>query len=245
MKPPHDLALAGGFHQRKKMGRIWRRMLVQDARLPRDGVVLDVGCGLGRMAVPLATYLAGGGRYEGFDVDAEAICWCERNIGAVRPNFRFTAVNLRSARYNPAGASPAASLVFPYEDGTFDVAFLASVFTHLLPDVVARYLHELARVLKPGGRCVASYFLLNDASEQAIAAGRLKPLHRFPERLDGCRVLSLELPESAVAHDEDRIRRLYAQCGFRIVEPIRYGRWAGRSSPLGQDVVIGVIRDAP
>lgn len=238
IKPPRNLERAGGFHQREKAGRIWRRLIVRKAGLPRDGAVLDVGCGLGRMAVPLTEHLTARGRYEGLDVDAEAIRWCATHIGAAHPNFRFTAVNAQSARYNPTGDASAASLVFPYEDSTFDVAFLASVFTHLLPDAVARYFHELARVLKPGGRCLASYFLLNERSEREIAAGRVKDLHRFPQRLEGCRVLNLELPESAVAHEEGRIRRLYAECGFRIVEPIRYGTWAGQPSPVGQDLIL-------
>jgi SAM-dependent methyltransferase len=237
-QPPAHLAEAGGFRQREKMGRIWCRMIVGAARLPKDGAVLDVGCGLGRMAVPLVQHLGASGRYEGLDVDAEAIAWCQRHIGAAHANFRFTAVGVQSGRYNPAGGTPAASFVFPYPDASFDVVFLASVFTHLLPGAVERYLHELRRVLKPAGRCLASYFLLNARSEAAIAAGSVKPLHRFPHRLDGCSVLSRELPESAVAHDENRVRSLYVACGFRVIEPIRYGKWAGGAGPVGQDIVL-------
>src|SRR5687768_5417535 len=33
-----------------------------------EETVLDVGCGVGRMAVPLAGYLSPPGRYEGFDI---------------------------------------------------------------------------------------------------------------------------------------------------------------------------------
>jgi ubiquinone/menaquinone biosynthesis C-methylase UbiE len=238
MKPPRRLARAGGFDRRKQMGRVWRGMLVRDAGLTRDGAVLDVGCGLGRMAVPLMKYLGDAGRYEGFDVDPEAIRWCRTHITAKRPNFCFTAVDLRSGLYNPDALVLPASFVFPYQDATFDVAFLASVFTHLLPDALERYLHELARVLKPGGRCLASYFLLNETSERAIATGKAKPLHRFPEQLPGCRVLNREVPETAVAYEEARIRELYSKCGLTIVEPIHYGRWAGRASRTGQDIIL-------
>jgi SAM-dependent methyltransferase len=145
-----------------------------------------------------------------------------------------------NTRYNPKGDVSPSSFVFPYGDAVFDVAFLASVFTHLLPDSVEHYLRELARVLKPGGRCLASYFLLNEDSERAIRAGTVKPLHRFPEKLPGCRVLSKELPESAVAYEEARIRALYPKCGLEIIEPIRHGKWAGHDSRTGQDVVLAV-----
>jgi ubiquinone/menaquinone biosynthesis C-methylase UbiE len=243
-KPPPELADSGGYRQREKVGRIWRRLVVRTARLPRHGAVLDVGCGLGRMAVPLARYLSPRGRYEGFDIDAEAIRWCQDHIATVHHNFRFTAANVHSARYNPGGTASPGSMRLPYEDASFDVAFLASVFTHLLPDAVARYLHELKRVLKPGGRCVASYFLLNEDSERAIAGGRVHSLHRFPERLDGCRVLNLELLESAVAYEEPRLRTMYADSGLAIVEPIGYGSWTGRDAEFSQDVVLAV-RPAP
>ena len=243
-KPPPELAASGGYRQRDKVGRIWRRLVVRAAHLPRHGAVLDLGCGLGRMAVPLARYLSPRGRYEGYDVDAEAIRWCRDHIGAAHRNFRFTAADVHSARYNPGGSASPAAIRLPYEDGAFDVAFLASVFTHLLPDAVARYLHELKRVLKPGGRCVASYFLLNEESERAIAAGKVHELHRFPKRLDGCRVLNLELLESAVAYDEARVRAMYADSGLSIVEPIRYGSWADREAEFSQDVVLAVRQAA-
>lgn len=238
-EPPAYLAHSGGYHHRK-LGKTWLGLIVEQGRLPRDGAVLDVGCGLGRMAGPLMSYLGASGRYEGFDIDAEAVRWCQSNIASLRPNFRFTAVDLHSVQFNPGGAASSASFAFPYEDDTFDVAFLSSVFTHVLPDTVERYLHELARVLKPGGRCLASYFLLNDVSERAIAEGRVRDFHRFPQRLEGCRVLSLEVPEKAVAHEEPRIIGLYAKSGLRIIEPIRYGTWAGRVARTGQDIVLSI-----
>jgi cyclopropane fatty-acyl-phospholipid synthase-like methyltransferase len=41
--------------------------------------VLDVGSGLGRMALPLTSYLEGGS-YAGFDVGREMVRWCQRTI---------------------------------------------------------------------------------------------------------------------------------------------------------------------
>src|SRR5690349_17246603 len=39
---------------------------------------LDVGCGTGRLARPLAGYLSEAGSYDGFDVAEIAIKWCKR-----------------------------------------------------------------------------------------------------------------------------------------------------------------------
>ena len=44
--------------------------------LQPDGRVLDVGCGIGRMARPLAGYLGRDGSYDGFDINAQGIAWC-------------------------------------------------------------------------------------------------------------------------------------------------------------------------
>jgi SAM-dependent methyltransferase len=113
--------------------------------------VLDVGCGIGRMARPLAGYLSSDGAYEGFDVNPDGIAWCRRRYRR-HPGFGFQVADIFNARYNPAGAHRADEYRFPYEDATFDFVLATSVFTHLLEADAANYLAECARVLAPGGR---------------------------------------------------------------------------------------------
>ena len=48
--------------------------------------MLDVGCGTGRMAVPLTGYLSDE-EYEGFDLMPEVIEWCQENITPDIPTF--------------------------------------------------------------------------------------------------------------------------------------------------------------
>jgi ubiquinone/menaquinone biosynthesis C-methylase UbiE len=42
---------------------------------------------------------------------------------------------------------------------------MKSLFTHIRPAEVENYLREMARVLKPGGRCLAAFFMLNEGRE--------------------------------------------------------------------------------
>jgi SAM-dependent methyltransferase len=205
------------------------------AALRRDERVLDVGCGIGRMARPLAGYLSAEGSYDGFDVNREGIAWC-RDRYAGHPNFRFTAVDLHNRRYNPQGAQPAAEFAFPYEDAAFDLVICTSVLTHLLEGEADHYLAEIARVLAPGGRVLATWFLLDAASRAAIAAGEAGLPFLDPEQ--ALAVVSDEMPEEAVAYDAVWVADAHRRHGLEVAA-VHTGTWRGADGTSFQDLVIG------
>ena len=188
--------------------------------------VLDVGCGTGRIAIPLTQYLSPAGRYEGFDPVRKAIRHCSERITPSYPNFRFQVADLYNKSYNPRGRFKDFEYRFPYADGSFDLVFAASVFTHLLPEGTERYLAESARVLKPGGRFYATYFLLNQASTEAIDAG-VSTL-AFPRQPSVHRIHDPRVPEAAVAYEEPFVMGLYAKYGLTLKQPAGHGFWSGR-----------------
>jgi|SRR5580658_562815 SAM-dependent methyltransferase len=197
--------------------------------------VLDVGCGIGRMARPLTQYLTSGA-YEGFDIVPPGIQWCQKNVTPRYPNFRFTLADIRNQEYNAHGLVPASEYRFPYDDARFDFAFLTSVFTHMLAPEVSRYLGELARVLAPGGKCLATFFLVNPESRHLIDAGRssLDLFHALP----GCWTTNPQVPETAVGYEDQEVARLAGENGFRL-ESLSYGKWCGRTEYLSyQDVAV-------
>jgi SAM-dependent methyltransferase len=215
-------------------GTIWRSAYLRLAEsLPQELLarglqphhrVLDVGCGLGPLAVGLIPHL-NRGSYEGFDVHAEAVGWCGRTIGLGHSQFRFGHADLANSTYNPRGKLQAVSYRFPYDNNEFDVALLSSICTHLRAAEAAHYLREVGRVLKPGARCVAGFYLLNEESRQGIEAGKsfLPFVHGYD---DGCsRVVDPRAPEAAIAHAEDKVRVWFADASLQIEEPIRRGRW--------------------
>jgi SAM-dependent methyltransferase len=189
--------------------------------------VLDVGCGTGRIAIPLTQYLSSDARYEGFDPVREAVRHCRKRISPSYPNFRFQLANLYNRNYSPWGRYKDSEYRFPYEDGAFDLVFAVSVFTHLLPEGTERYLEEAARVMKPGGNFLATFFLLNDASTEALDAG--KSTIPFPGRYAVHRVEHPKIPEAAVAYDEAFVMDLYSKYGLKLTKPAGYGSWSGRA----------------
>jgi SAM-dependent methyltransferase len=210
--------------------------LIQWSGLRPDIDVLDAGCGVGRIAHSLVHYLNPTARYEGFDVALPLVRWAQDNITARFHNFNFRRVDIYNKVYNPGGSIQGAEFCFPYEDESFDFVFSTSLFTHLLAADAHRYLDETYRVLRPGGRCFHTFFLLNQESESLIRAGKssLNLVHAMGE----CFVHSAESPEGAVGYPERRMLKYIAKRGFTLRKKY-LGEWCGRPErQFYQDVLI-------
>jgi SAM-dependent methyltransferase len=199
--------------------------------------ILDVGCGIGRLAIAMPEFLDANGGYEGFDIVPEGIEWCREHIVGPHGNIHFTLADIYNKEYNPKGSRQPAEYQFPYEDETFDVAVLISVFNHMLPIDVDRYVGEIARVLKKNGRIFASCYIIMPESLQLMTAGRGSV--RFKHNLGSYWTHSKTVPELGVAYDEHYLRGIYSKHGLSDPPDIYFGRWCGRSTGLdAQDVVV-------
>jgi len=223
--PPLRLRFVGAGDFRAVGDEIVNLLTTVGGLLPNDRV-LDIGCGVGRVALPLTKQLTS--TYDGFDVVKSAVRWCQRNITPRYPNFRFRHANLYNAFYNRRGVD-AAHFRFPYDDASFDFAFATSVFTHLRTDSTSNYLNEAHRVLRIGGRLLATFFVLG--------AGAL-PGFEFQHRYDGYALLDPKMPEGAIAYDADLLLKLAPPEKWRVVRFER-GAWTGRTdAPTFQDTAV-------
>jgi len=221
----------------EQVGRTFLEYFREFGGLEPDHRVLDIGSGMGRMAVPLTTFLSERGSYAGLEIVKRGVEWCTRRFTRRFPQFRFVHADIRNDLYNPRGAYPPESYRFPFEDRAFDFVFLTSVFTHMAPDGVRNYLHEIARVLKPGRRCLFTCSIMDETSRQLVAAKRssldFSCCHGeyYSLRRDGS--------TDDVAFEESWIRDTVTGAGLTVVEPIRFGAWSGRSEHLSmQDIVV-------
>ena len=157
--PPELMQRVGGIDDEdvqagyEAAGRRCRERL--ERLLPEDWSwegkrVLDFGCGAGRT---LRQFLpeAGRGEFHGCEIDGPSVAWLAEHLSPPLHVFQNDE------------APP-----LPCQDGTFDLVYAFSVFTHLT-EHWAGWLLELRRVLKPGGLLFATF--LNEQLWPKYGAG--------------------------------------------------------------------------
>jgi ubiquinone/menaquinone biosynthesis C-methylase UbiE len=235
MIPPVRMNFVGTHHDFMEVGQEFLGHFQKIGRLQPNESVLDIGCGIGRMAIPLTSYLKTG-LYRGFDIIPFGIKWCRERITPLHPNFQFTLADIYNSAYNPGGKIAPENYRFPYPDNQFDFAFATSVFTHLVQASMEHYLVELQRVLKPGGRALLTFFVLNDQARAAVRNGSAHYL--FTHQVGALWTDNPASPEWAIAAEEGWLKDFLGRKGFRV-DAIHYGRWCGTANPVSfQDILV-------
>jgi SAM-dependent methyltransferase len=131
---------------------------------------------------------------------------------------------------------------FPCEDRSQDLTFLYSVFTHMFPGDVARYLSEFSRVLRPGGCVLASMFIMDRGLIpylQSNGGEGLRALTFSHEMEEGVFHNDPDLVSGATAYSLDRIGAMVRSASLLPEQFVR-GRWRedGEFDVNGQDLVI-------
>jgi SAM-dependent methyltransferase len=163
--------------------------------------------------------------------------WCQDEITpASDGRYRFAHLDVRNARYNPDGTVPAEEAAFDVADASVDVVVLTSVFTPMYAAEIVRYMGEVQRALRPGGRALATFFALDETWREAALAGLGEM--QMPHVLNAsCRYMETEDPLHAIAYTTGWIRATAAGAGLRVYAA-RLGSWCGRpaASDFRQDV---------
>ncbi|MDA1209169.1 MAG: class I SAM-dependent methyltransferase [bacterium] len=133
--------------------------LIDDFGLTKESALLEIGCGTGRLPIGIMRTIGKVKKYEGIDVSDAAIDWCKRHIEAHHPEFQFTRINVKNDRYNPDGSIISEEFRLPIANGSYDIIYLYSVFSHMELEDCVLYLKEFKRVLKPGGKVFLTTFI--------------------------------------------------------------------------------------
>ena len=237
LPPLHLRRYVGPLDSFESSGAEFMAHLSQLVELRPEERVLDIGCGCGQMALQLEKYLSEKGSYVGLDIHRPSINWCQKKIARRRSNFHFAHIDVRNLTYNPGAKQLAETYQFPFDDASFDVVLLKSVFTHMRPPEVSNYLREVSRLLKTSGRCLATFFLLNEEQARLALQGANDVAFKYGEGVWRYRLE--QSPESAVAYDESHVMHVLEENGLALRKPIYYGRWAGRKDGLSyQDILL-------
>ncbi len=233
LTPPRRLTGYVGNTDFQATGEEFRGHFQALAGLRPDDRVLDIGCGIGRMARILVPVLRPPGSYDGFDIVREGIDWCREHYVATPARFGFHHADLSNALYNPEGLAAPETYRFPFPDASFDLAVATSLFTHVLPGTAERYLAEAARVLVPGGRLFTTWLLLD-------CSGPPEGFVRIGPELPGA-VADPAVPETALAYEGLWLRERLVAHGLEL-DRIYAGSWSGRDALHHQDLVVAHSR---
>ena len=203
--------------------------------------ILEVGCGIGRDAIPL-TKLLTSGKYYGIDIIKDSIDWCKENITPKNTNFRFIHFDVKDQLHNVSGVSATAEIILPIPDSSIDRVILFSVFTHMYEEDIVHYLKEFYRVLKPGGLIYGTVFLFDESILERARATNLTPFDlRFQYSLNEHTRINDEIhPLGAIAYSNVLLNKMVSSAKLEHARPMLRGAWSGywENPDDGQDVLI-------
>lgn len=161
--PPRRLRRSRHIKEFLTDGHAQLQRLIKYASLNPRSNILDIGCGGGKLVSAIVPFLKEG-KYSTFEVNKNYVEYWKNSVGKKHNNFTFIHADLWHSYYNPDGKYKTVEYIFPFDNNVFDIVYLNSIFTHLLPSEMSHYLCEIKRVLRPGGVVLATYFIVNNES---------------------------------------------------------------------------------
>lgn len=143
--------------------------LQQTIGLTRHDIILEIGCGVGRVGKVLAPQCL---HWIGTDISGEMLRHAARRLDGIS--------NISLIELSDVGLRE-------IYDNTLDVVYCTIVFMHLYEWDRFKYVQEAFRTLRPGGRCFFDNVALHtQAGWEMFIAGCQYPLDRRPAHLSMC-----------------------------------------------------------
>lgn len=125
--------------------------------------ILDWGCGNGRLPMALVDNYPNLD-YTGMDIVKPAIDFCHKAFAPWK-SYKFKHVNIKNGNYWSKGTINPGDFVLPFDNGSFDVVFCNSLFTHTGQiEIADRFVGEVYRVLSESGVFIATWIIRDTPS---------------------------------------------------------------------------------
>ncbi len=209
--------------------------------------ILDIGCSTGLVALAASPFVHEG-RYLGIDVIESDVEFCRRNY-ATMENLDFQHLNVQNAAYAEGQAEK--NVPWNVPDASFDLVTALSVWTHLNPAHAEFYLGEVFRTLRPGGRAIITFFVLDDTYRKTLPSripGERGKYHStpqddwifdqpLPDSLDWFYPSWAKVPENALGITSGGLDRLAERSGLEV-DRVLQGHWKEAPGLYFQDIVV-------
>jgi ubiquinone/menaquinone biosynthesis C-methylase UbiE len=179
---------------------LWRPMIVEQMVSNGPKVVVDIGCGTGALAIPIAERMPTA-RVIGVDGDPEVL-----GIAKSKPGGK-------KVKWTEALAD-----AVPVEDGTVDSVVTSLLLHHLPLETKEAALAEARRVLRPDGQLVVADWAAPQDPVMSLAFAGLQLLDGFATTNDNRRGMIPQLITRAGFAEALRLRRIRTVLGtFEIL----------------------------
>ena len=198
--------------------------------------IWDAGCGCGLLELALET--AGWhGNLVGTDIHAPSIRWAQRTITSRTPGFTFLHADIYNDAYWPRGTQSAEQWLSEFTETGFDIIVAKSLFTHMLPSELKTYLHAISKRLKPDGKALLTFFLLDEQTHDSQTQPDIAFLYPSPDAVYA--VKRPAAPTASVAYRQSYVLECLNEVGLQLLADRYVGSWTGRTNTLSyQDILV-------
>lgn len=208
--------------------------------------ILDIGCGTGLLGIASKNLIQDGGKYTGIDVIRKDIEFNKQHYDPGTYDFiHFDLANPTYAEKQSSQLKP-----WPVEKGHYDLVTALSVWTHLKENEAKYYFKEVERVLKPDGKAVITFFILdedykNTLSQRTSSKGRYHNTSQSKWIFDNKAYESenwwcpkwVKYPEDAIGVTLEGLDELLNSSGLKLLNHYR-GNWKEIPGVYFQDVLV-------
>jgi len=225
---------------------IFQTLLYIHLKNKNDNYILDVGCGTGLMGIAAEPFLEEQGKYLGIDVSLADIQFCRSHFPPDK--YEFQHLKVTNAAYAPNQSLK--NEPWELEGNLFDMVTALSVWTHFREEDAIFYFKEVQRVLKPGGRAIITFFLLDEyyyknLHERTNSIGKfhMTPQNQwiFDQSAYGSDAWFTpswtEVPENAIGVTSAGLKRLLSGTNLKEIEYYP-GNWKEIPGVFFQDVLV-------